>query len=115
VQYGVLEDCEITSCAGAYGSPAFWGALLRRTMIVVNPGEAMPAVMIAGQTDAYDITRIYDCELVSPDHPNAIDTLAVSRIDAKIAHCRMNTDVALLINNLIGAPYNVVDADFDTY
>lgn len=79
---GRMENCQITTTA------------VNSSAITVSTNKA----------------RLYGCTLIG--NGTGYGVTAAGAVNAAIAHCRMPaTGINVLVTNLIGTPYNVIDAD----
>lgn len=114
---GHIDDCEITDIRAAanQGPPGIWGAMIRNCVIRTKNGEDIaPLVLTGGTAAGNDPSRVINCDLYTNTHITSIDTEALGFYDVQLVHSRMNVDIdAVHVTNVIGVPYNVVDAAYD--
>jgi hypothetical protein len=89
--------------------------MIRNCVIRTKNGEDIaPLVLTGGTAAGNDPSRVINCDLYTNTHITSIDTEALGFYDVQLVHSRMNVDIdAVHVTNVIGVPYNVVDAAYD--
>jgi hypothetical protein len=111
-----LINCEVTdvTATAGQGPPGLWGAHARRCLFTSRAGQNVaPLIITGGLEGTDDETQIYDCDLYTDTFASCIYTPGPAKVEAQIAHCRMNQPPDGNVSNLIGAGNNVVDANYD--